>query len=115
MDIFAHDDYGYITNRTWIGLNDVSSSDNWEWSDGTAFDFGNNYLGIVLVKDRRRGIPANQIGQSSDVYVCYGDGVLYAQGVTGMISLVDIDMVPCCWTNRFHIYIYSCTFIYKQR
>ena len=30
--------------EVWIGLNDIKISDEWQWDDGSTFDFGNNFL-----------------------------------------------------------------------
>mmetsp|Transcript_2518 Transcript_2518/g.4843 ORF Transcript_2518/g.4843 Transcript_2518/m.4843 type:complete len:795 (+) Transcript_2518:117-2501(+) len=33
--------YPQIYTRAWIGLNDIANSDDWVWSDGSQFDYGN--------------------------------------------------------------------------
>eukprot|EP01084_Bolivina_argentea_P118153 209692_1 len=40
-----------IYTRVWLGLNDIVTSDHWEWSDGSPFDFGgsiNTATGLLI-------------------------------------------------------------------
>eukprot|EP01083_Nonionella_stella_P233676 823062_1 len=47
LDLIDHNPYIYT--RVWLGLNDIKTSDTWEWSDGSDFNFGS-------IKNRRTGL-----------------------------------------------------------